>query len=40
MLAKLFKYEMRATAKIFVWLYAAFAIIAAVNVLIGPNAAG
>ena len=39
MLGKLFKYEMRATAKLFVWLYIAFAAIAIVNALVGPNAA-
>ena len=38
MLGKLFKYEMRATSRVFVWLYIAFAAIAVVNALIGPNA--
>ena len=36
MLKKLIKHEFRATAKIFMWLYIAFAIIAAVNALFVP----
>jgi hypothetical protein len=39
MLKKLFKYEMRATARTFVWLYIAFAAIVVVNVLLGQNMA-
>ena len=36
MLIKLFKHEMRATAKTFMWLYIAFAAISIVSALVGP----
>jgi len=36
MLKTLFKHEMRATAKTFMWLYIAFVVIAVVNVLVSP----
>lgn len=38
MLSTLFKHEMRATAKTFIWLYVAFAVIAVVNVIANPYA--
>jgi hypothetical protein len=37
MLIKLFKHEMRATARTFLWLYIAFVVIAVVNALIMPG---
>ena len=40
MLKTLFKHEMRATAKTFMWLYIAFAAIAVLNALLGPQAVG
>jgi len=40
MLGTLFKHEMRATAKTFMWFYIAFAVIALVNILINPFAIG
>jgi len=40
MLGTLFKHEMRATAKTFMWFYIAFAVIALVNILINPLAIG
>ena len=40
MLTTLFKHEMRATAKTFMWFYIAFAAIAIVNALINPFAMG
>ena len=38
MLGKLFKYEMRATGRTFLWLYIAFAAISIVNAVFGPGA--
>ena len=40
MLGKLFKHEMRATARIFLWLYIAFVVIAVLNALFSPHIAG
>jgi len=40
MLIKLFKNEMRATAKTFMWFYIAFAVIAVINAVMNPFAMG
>jgi len=40
MLTTLFKHEMRATAKIFLWVYVAFVVVAVVNALTAPNMFG